>query len=118
MTEQLSEEKQRGIYEWFYPDELEGQPWHLLWIAGIPYAYLGSDTTQRFQLPPLYMPDGKVNYNFWMECAERLHQEGWHVITADSCVHNATIISRYDNPHIGFTDPDPWSALSELLEGE
>ena len=126
MTEQLSDEKQRGIYEWFYP-ELKGVWWKLTVNRFWPER--GKTWARRRRnkygfspakwVHPLYMPDGKPNYQFFItEIVPRLHDDGWHIVVVDSCVHNATIISRYDNPHIGFTDPDPWSALSELLEGE
>jgi len=104
----ITDQQQRAIYEWFYPE---------LVTRFVSYEN-AVDLGGRFA-PLLYMPDGKPNYQFFItEIVPRLHDDGWHIVVADSCVHNATIISRYDNPHIGFTDPDPWFALSELLESK
>ena len=115
MTEQLPEEKQRGIYEWYY-SELKGKDWQLRKdTCGGVWAIVGD---QDILLPPLYMPDGKESWNFVRECIEKLEQEYVRVMydTADHLWYFWFL----DNKGAGavIKNLDFWFALSELLEGE
>jgi len=118
MTEQLSEEKQRKVYEWFYPS-LKGEKWWIALRQGDPVAVWDYNPDRdayagKVPLQDLYMPDGKPNYNFWMECVGRLEAEGTHIIYAFTYPDGY----MWQVAMAGIGNKDPWFALSELLEGE
>ena len=101
MTEQLSDEKQRRINEWwgFRFDSDGTLPFHEMYP----------------NLRPLYMPDGKANYNFWMECVANLRKE----VDVMFCHGTWDLQSwkrAWHGPH--WAREDPWFALSELLESK
>ena len=104
MTEQLPEQKQRGIYEWwgFRFDSDGTLPFHEMYP----------------NLRPLYMPDGKENWNFVRECIEKLEQE--HVRVMYDTADHLWYFWFLDNKGAGavIKKLDFWFALSELLEGE
>ena len=130
MTEQLSDEKQRGIYEWFYP-ELEGRDWvekarfapfrgfyHIAFLVEGRYEDGESYGKDILDLPPLYTPDGKENWNFVWECIEKLEQE--HVRVMYDTADHLWYFWFLDNKGAGAVIKNLgfWFALSELLEGE
>jgi len=101
MTEQLSEQKQRRIYEWwgFRFDSDGTLPFHEMYP----------------NLRPLYMPDGKESWNFVRECIEKLHKEGVSVtFVFDNCGADWYLRGEF----VSTVNPAFFVALSELLEGE
>jgi len=119
MTEQLPEDKQRGIYEWFYP-ELKGVWWKLTVNRFCPER--GKTWARRRRnkyglspakwVHPLYMPDGKENWNFVRECVEKLAAEG----VGAEYVCGVWELSK--NSAECWVDATFFVALSELLESK
>ena len=121
MTERLPEKQQCGIYEWRYP-ELRKMPWRFgtvadtgnliaTWTVRRP---TGKHTTEVV-LQPLYMPDGKENWNFVRECVERLHKEDVSVtFVFDNCGAEWYLRGKF----VGTVNPAFFVALSELLESK
>ena len=123
MTEQLPEQKQRGIYEWFYLRLKQHPQWVLIREAmHITCAewHSADDPMGREEqcLVDLYMPDGKEDYNFVWECIEKLEQE--HVRVMYDTADHLWYFWFLDNKGAGAVIKNLgfWFALSELLEGE
>ena len=130
MTEQLPEQKQRGIYEWFYP-ELKGKNWYIdddcellayWWEGGpdpdIPLEELDLGMTYEHRvsgpfLRALYI-NGQPNYQWFCTDADaRLLKEGYEV---NKYGKNWGI--GFDNRWYWNSEDDPIAALAEYVEGK
>ena len=120
MTEPISEERRRGIYEWLFP-ELKGRV--LFPTAPCPpwaRRYYLDDDNVAHEFAPLYI-DGKPNMNFWhYECVPRLEAEGiflsWNSKSKNWMMHKLDSSEYWYI--MDFINPDPYAALVEMLEAK
>ena len=137
----ITEERQRAIYEWRYP-ELKGHPKWTLYTSEFDEEYPEDPLTCtitvchtwegdagwspiRWGVDPLYLRNGEPNYQeFITEFVPKLEEDGVHTsFNSDDpdllwSLYRYEHGERYAEVRELAASPDPYAALSEYLEAK